>query len=196
MRTASLAGLCLVALCAHAETAQYSVSFKIVAGELAVDRDVFHVAPAMVKFEPKIRLIVRRAIAQIGPLSPDLLIDSAWPAYTARYAKWAAADPARVDLGTLFSSDFLFSCLVQATPDSGLVLNEDGIDPEDGAISFSILPLFDASTLHIDVDSRRSERLLQLRKRLARLNGELWSSANIRKAIAPLYVNLGLAPEI
>ncbi len=191
MRAASLAGLCLVALCAHAETGQYSVSFKIVAGELAVDRDVFHVAPPIVKFEPAIRLIVRRAIAQIGPLSPDLLFDSAWPAYTERYAKWAAADPARLDLGTLFSFDFLFSCLVQATPDNGLVLNEDDIDPLDGAISFSILPLFEASALHIE-----SERVAQLRKRLKRLNGRLWSSANIRKAIAPLYVNLGLAPEI
>ena len=60
MRAASLAGLCLVALCAHAEAAQYSVSFKIVAGELAVDRDAFHVAPSIVKFEPAIRVIVRR----------------------------------------------------------------------------------------------------------------------------------------
>jgi len=191
MRAASLAGLCLVALCARAETAQYSVSFKIVAGKLAVDRDMFHVAPGMVKFEPAIRLSVRRAIAEIGAISPDLLIDSTWPAYTERYAKWAAADPARMDLGTLFSSDFLFSCLVQQTPDNGLILNEDDIDPEDGAISFSILPLFDASAVHIE-----SERVSQLRKRLKRLNGELWSSAKIRKAIAPLYANLGLTPEI
>jgi hypothetical protein len=36
----------------------------------------------------------------------------------------------------------------------------------------------------------------QLRKRLKRLNGGLWSSANIRKAIAPLYTNLGLTPQV
>jgi len=41
-----------------------------------------------------------------------------------------------------FSSDFLADLLKQ-TPDSGLVLNDEEVDPESGTLSFSILPLFD-----------------------------------------------------
>ena len=82
----------------------------------------------------------------------------------------------------------------------GLILNEEEIDPLSGAISFSILPPFDSSTVRIElpalIESRRPSRIRQLRKRLARLNGSLWSSADIRKAIGPLYANLGLTPQV
>ncbi len=180
---------------------QYSVSFKIVGGKLAVDRDAFQVAPSFVKFEPAIRLTVQQAIAAItDPLAPTIGGDFAWAEYIVAYGAWSAANPDRLDLGTLFSSDFLFSRLLQQTPDSGLILNEDEIDPLNGTISFSIVPLFDSSTVPIllpaMLESRRLVRIPQLRKHLARLNGTLWSSAGIRKALAPLYTNLGLTPEI
>jgi hypothetical protein len=202
--TACFAGLCLLASCARAQPVpsrgQYRVSFKIVSGKLAIDHDAFQVAPSFVEFEPTIRRNVRQAIAGMGPLAPDLLCDCAWPDYIIAYQAWSAVDPDRLDLGTLFSSDFLFSGLLQQTPDSGLVLNEEDIDPLNGVISFSILPLFDSSAVHIVLpamlESRRLTRLPELRKRLARLNGALWSSANIRKALAPLYANLGLTPQI
>jgi Omp85 superfamily domain len=204
IRTASLVGLCLLVTCAYAQSVpargQYSVSFKIVAGKLAVDHDAFCVAPALAKFEPEIRSIVRQAIANIGPLSPSLLIDSAWPGFITVFENWSASDPARLDLGTLFSSDLLFANLLKQTPDFGLILNDEAIDPLDGAISFSILPLFDSNTVPIELPAmlpaRRKTRIPQLRKRLARLNGFLWSSADIRTAIAPLYANLGLTPQI
>jgi hypothetical protein len=200
---ASFAGLCLLASCASAQQGpargQYCVSFKIVGGKLAVDHDSFQVAPSLLKFEPAIRLTVRQAIAKIGPLSPDLPIDSAWPDYIGAFENWSAADPNRLDLGTLFSADFLFADLLAQTPDSGLILNEEEIDPLNGALSFSILP-FDSNAVRIELpamlDSRRRTRTPQLRKRLARLNGSLWSSADIRKAIGPLYVNLGLTPQV
>jgi hypothetical protein len=200
---ASLAGLCLLANCASAQQVlsrgQYCVSFKIVGGKLAVDHDAFLVAPALVKFEPMIRLTVRQAIAKIAPLSPDLPLDSAWPAYVDAYENWSDANPGRLDLGTLFSADFLFAGVLTQTPDSGLILNDDQIDPLNGAISFSILP-FDSNALRIElpamVGSRQRTRSTQLRKRLAHLNGSLWSSSDIRKALAPLYLNLGLTPQI
>src|ERR1700728_1022693 len=94
---ASFAGLCLLASCVPAQQVpargQYFVSFKIVGGKLAVDRDAFHVAPSLVEFEPALRLTVRQAIAKIGPLSPDLLIDSAWPDYIETFENWSAANP-------------------------------------------------------------------------------------------------------
>ncbi len=84
--------------------------------------------------------------------------------------------------------------------DSGLILNDEMIDPASNYISFSILPLFDANAVEIDLsamlESERRVRLPQLRKRLAKLNGALWSSTDIRKALAPLYANLGLAPQV
>lgn len=200
----SFAGLCLLAPCAYAQPiparGQYSVTFKIVAGKLAIDKDAFQVSPSLVKFEPAIRKLVQQAIAKIAPLSPDLLIDSTWPNYAVAYENWSAADPARLDLGTLFSSDFLFADLLKQMPDSGLLLNDEGIDPLDGVISFSILPPFDAGTVRIElpamIPARQRTRSPQLRKRLAHLNGALWSSADIRNALAPLYTNLGLAPQI
>ncbi len=202
--TASFAGLCLLVSYAFGQRTssrgQYWVSFKIVGGKLAVDRDTFRVAPSLVRFEPAIRLTVLQAIAKIGPLSPSLLIDSAWPDYIGAFENWSAADPHRLDLGTLFSADFLFADVLTQTPDSGLILNEEEIDPLNGAISFSILPAFDSNSVRIDlpamVDSRRRTRTAQLRKRLARLNGSLWSSSDIRKALSPLYANLGLTPEV
>ena len=202
--TARFAGLCLLATCANPQPVQprgqYSVSFKIAGGKLAVDRDVFDVSPPLVQFEPAIRLTVRQAIEKLAPLSPSLLIDCAWPDYISAYEAWSAEDPARLDLGTLFSSGFLFADLLQQTADSGLILNDDEIDPASGSISFSILPPFDARSVEIDLqamlESRRLTRMPQLRKRLARLNGSLWSSADIRQAIAPLYANLGLTPQI
>jgi len=201
---ACLAGLCLLVTCARAEPVQtrgqYCVNFKIVGGKLAVDHDTFRVAPPLVKFEPEIRGIVRQAIARLDPPAQGLLIDSAWPDYINAFENWSAASPDRLDLGTLFSSDFLFSDLLKQLPDSGLILNEEEIDPLSGAISFSILPPFDSNTVDIDLpgmlDSRQKVRIPQLRKRLARLNGSLWSSAGIRKAVAPLYANLGLSPQV
>lgn len=84
--------------------------------------------------------------------------------------------------------------------DSGLILNDEMIDPASNYISFSILPLFDANAVEIDLpamsESERRVRLPQLRKRLAKLIGAPWSSANIRKALAPLYSNLGLTPQL
>jgi hypothetical protein len=202
--TASFAGLCLLASCAHAQPApsrgQYSVSFKIVGGKLAVDHDAFQVAPSFIKLEPAIRRAVSQAIEKIEPLSTGLLIDCAWADYTAAYQAWSALDPNRLDLGTLFSSDFLFSNLLQQTPDSGLVLNDDLVDPSSGSISFSLLPLFDSNSVSIElpamIQSRRETRIPLLRKRLAKLNGSLWSAADIRNALAPLYANLGLTPKI
>jgi Omp85 superfamily domain len=197
IRTAIFAGLCVHAACAQPE---YSVNFRVIAGKLAVDHDEFHVVAALAKFEPAIRSAARHAIAKLPPLSPGLLIDGAWPDYASAYEKWAEADPSRLDLGTLFSASFLFTDLLKQTPDSGLVLNEDEIDPLDGVISFSILPTFDSGAVRIELpamlESRRRTRIPQLRKRLARLNGALWSSADIRKALAPLYTNLGLAPQV
>ncbi len=198
------AGLCLIASCVRAQPVssrgEYRVSFKIVAGRLAVDRDEFRVGPSLLKFEPEIRRTVRQAIAGIPPLSPDLLDNSSWWDYVTAYEAWSGANPAALDLGTLFSSDFLFSGLLTQTPDSGLILNEEQIDPLNGVISFSILPPFDSSTVQIQLPAlialRRSSRIRQLRKRLGALNGSLWSSADIRKALAPLYANLGLTPEI
>jgi Haemolysin secretion/activation protein ShlB/FhaC/HecB len=202
--TACFAGLWLLVSCARAQPipsrGQYSVSFKIVGGKLAVDRDAFLVAPSFIKFERAIRLSVAQAIAKMTALAPGLLGDSAWPDYIIAYQAWSAADPNRMDLGTLFSLDFLFTNLLQQLPDSGLVLNEDQIDPLNGSISFSILPLVDANTVSIQLpamlDFRRRTRLPQLRNRLAHLNGSLWSSAAIRKVVAPLYANLGLTPQI
>ena len=203
--TACFVGLCLLASCLRAQQfqsrGQYSVSFKIVGGKLAVDRDAFQVAPSFVKFETAIRLTVQQAIAAItDPLAPGLGGDFAWADYIAAYQAWSAADPNRLDLGTLFSSNFLFSHLLQQTPDSGLILNEDEIDPLSGTISFSILPLFDSSTVPIllpaMLESRRLIRLPQLRKRLARLSGSMWSSTSIRKSLGPFYTNLGLTPQI
>jgi Omp85 superfamily domain len=200
---ASFAGLCLLASCAFPQQVpirgQYCVSFKIASGKLAVGHDTFRVAQSQIKFESAIRLTVLQAIEKIGPLSPDLLIDSAWPDYIEAFENWSAANPDRLDLGTLFSADFLFADVLTQTPDSGLILNEDDIDPLNGAISFSILP-FDSNALRIDLpamlDSRRRTRTSQLRKRLARLNGSLWSSSEIRKALGPLYANLGLTPQV
>ncbi len=203
--TACFAGLCLLASSVRAQRApargQYYVSFKIVAGRLAVDRDAFQVAPSLLKFEPEIRRAVRQAIAGItNPLAPALLGDSSWPDYIQAYENWAAANPEQLDLGTLFSADFLFEGVLKQTPDSGVILNEEEIDPLSGAISFSILPPFDSSTVEIElpalIESRRPSRIRQLRKRLARLNGSLWSSPDIRKAIGPLYANLGLTPQV
>lgn len=197
LRTAIVAGLWVHVACAQPE---YRLSFRVIAGKLAIDHDEFHVAPGLVKFEPAIRLAANQAIANLPPLSPALLIDSSWPDYVNSYENWSSADPARLDLGTLFSSDFLFADLVRATPDSGLVLNDDEIDPLDGAISFSILPLFDSNAVRIGLPamlpSRQKTRITQLRKRLAKLNGALWSSAHIRDAFAPLYTNLGLTPQM
>jgi len=210
----SFAGLCLLATFvysqgAHAQGAsaqqiaqrgQYWVSFKIVAGKLAVDQDTFHVAPDQVKFEPAIRATVRQALAQIPPLSPSLLIDSTWAKYIPLYENWSAADSTRIDLGTLFSSDFLFANLLKNAPDFGLILNDEEIDPLDGAISFSIPPPFDAKAVQIELpamlESERQTRIPELRKRLAHLNGSLWSSAAIRTVLAPFYANLGLTPQI
>ncbi len=201
IRTAPFAGLCLLVTCACAQSrGQYRVSFKVVAGKLAIDRDAFQVGAAFVKFEPAIRLTVRQAIAKIDPLSPSLLIDSTWPDYINAYENWSTANPDGLDLGTLFSSDFLFADLLQQTPDSGLILNDEQIDPASGVISFSILPLFDSRTVGIQLPAMlaapRLVRTPQLRKRLKRLNGLLWSSAGIRKALAPLYANLGLTPQM
>jgi len=202
--TACFAGLCLFVSCVRAQRApsrgQYCVSFKIVAGKLAVDRDAFQVAPSLAKFEPEIRRTVRKAIAAItNPLSPALLADSSWSDYIHAYENWTEANPEQLDLGTLFSADFLFADMLKQTPDSGVILNEEEIDALSGAISFSILP-FDSSTVGIElpalIASRRPSRVSQLRKRLARLNGFLWSSADIRKAIGPLYANLGLTPQV
>src|SRR5579863_5296811 len=106
IRTAILAGLCVHAACAQPA---YSVSFRVIAGKLAIDHDEFHVVAGMVKFEPAIRSATRQAIAKLPPLSSGLLIDSAWPDYANAHAKWAQADPSRLDLGTLFSPDFLFA---------------------------------------------------------------------------------------
>jgi Omp85 superfamily domain len=189
-------GLCLLVTCACAQSrGQYRVSFKVVAGKLAIDHDAFQVAPTLAKFEPAIRLTVSQAIAKIEPLSPSLLIDSTWPGYINAYENSSDG----LDLGTLFSSDFLFADLLQETPDSGLILNDEQIDPASGSISFSILPPFDSRTVGIQLpamlEARSAARTRQLRKRLARLNGLLWSSAGIRKAIAPLYANLGLTPQ-
>ncbi len=200
---ASFAGLCLLASCAFPQQVpirgQYWVSFKIAGGKLAVDHDTFHVAPSQIKFESAIRLTVLQAIEKIGPLSPDLLIDSTWPDYIEAFENWSAANPDQLDLGTLFSADFLFAGVLTQTPDSGLILDEDDMDPLNGAISFSILT-FDSTALRIDLpamlDSRRRIRTPQLRKPLARLNGSLWSSSEIRKALGPLYANLGLTPQI
>jgi Omp85 superfamily domain len=93
-----------------------------------------------------------------------------------------------------------FTDSLAALADSGLILNDELIDPASNYISFSILPLFEANTVEIDLpaltQSERRLRIQQLRKRLAKLNGALWSSAEIRKALAPLYTNLGLAPEL
>jgi hypothetical protein len=190
--TASFAGLCLLASCAYAQPApsrgQYSVSFKIVGGKLAVDHDAFQVPQSFVKFEPAIRLTVRQAIEKIEPLSTGLLIDCAWTDYIAVYEAWSAMDPNRLDLGALFSSDFLFSNLLQQTPDSGLILNDELIDPLNGSVSFSILPLFDSNSVGVElpamIQSRRGTRIPQLRKRLAKLNGSLWSSTDVRNDIA------------
>jgi hypothetical protein len=197
-------GLCLLASCVYAQTipprGQYRVGFKIAGGKLAIDRDSFDVAPAFVKLESAIRFIIRRAIAKIGPLSASLLIDSAWPDYTVAFQNWSEANPDQLDLGTLFSSDFLFADLLAQTPDLGLVLNDEEIDPASGTISFSILPLFDSRTVRIDLPallpSRQATRTPELRQRLAKLNGALWSSTNVRQALAPLYSNLGLTPAI
>lgn len=102
--------------------------------------------------------------------------------------------------GTGPDPDFLFADLLKQTPDSGLVLNEEEIDPESGTISFSILPLFDSNKLGIELpavlETRRAKRREQLRKRLRRLDGGLWSSVKIRAALAPFYTNLGLTPQI
>ncbi len=201
---ASFAGLCLLASSACAQPArsrgQYSVSFKIAGGKLTIDHDAFLIAPSFVKYEPMIRLTVKQAIEKIAPLSPSLLITCSWPDYIVVYEAWSDSDSDALDLGTLFSSDYLFSNLLQQTPDSGLVLNDELIDPLSGSISFSILPLFDSKAVGIElpamIESRRRTRIPELRKRLAKLNGALWSSANIRTALAPLYANLGLTPEM
>lgn len=198
--TAYIAGLLLASANAVTARGQYSVSFKIVAGKLAVDRDTFHVPPALVKFEPAIRKTVRDEIKTIGPLAPNLLITASWPEYISAYEDWAAQDPSRLDLGTLFSSDFLFSTLLKDAPDSGLVLNDEVIDPASGTISFSILPVFDSQKLQMKLSGmpqrNRPVRQAQLRRRLARLNGRLWCSACIRQALAAMYANLGLTPQI
>jgi hypothetical protein len=210
--TACFAGLCLLASCVHAQPlacplidsstrGQYCVSFKIVAGKLAVDRDGFHVAQSLQKFQGAIRGTVKQAIGEItNPLPQSQCGDCMWADYITAFEAWTAANPDRLDLGTIFSSDYLFADILKQMPDSGLVLNEDQIDPSSGYISFSILPLFDSKAVEIElptiIESRQSARMSQLRKRLAKLNASLWSSAAVRKAIGPLYVNLGLAPQI
>lgn len=165
-----------------------------------MDRDAFCVPTSLVKFESQIRSSVRQAVAAIGPLSPDLLVNATWPDYVNLYENWSAADSSRLDLGTLFSPDFLFVNVLKQTPDFGLVLTDDGIDPVDGAIAFSILPLFDSNAVQIQLPAmllpRQRSRAPQLRERLAHLSGSLWSSAAIRSALAPLYANLGLTPQI
>lgn len=204
MFTAYLAGLCFLVNCAHAQPGysrgQYSISFKVVAGKLAVDHDSFRVPEDLVKFEAAIRDTVRDAIATIAPLAPGLLITASWPDYINAYESWAAQDATRLDLGTLFSSDFLFANVLKNTPDSGLVLNDELIDPVSGTISFSILPLFDSRNVPIQLPGvsggGRAARQAQLRKRLGYLNNRLWCSACIRKALAPMYANLGLTPQM
>ncbi len=57
-----------------------------------------------------------------------------------------------------FSRRFLFAKLLQQTPDSGLILNEDEIDPLNGAISFSILPPFDSNTVSIQLPAMLESR--------------------------------------
>lgn len=185
--TACFAGLCLLASCARAQTldcplldgsdrGQYCLTLKIAAGKLVVAQDAFRVTPPLQTFEAEIRRNVGQVIEA-----------------------WSAANPAGMDLGAIFSSDFLSGLLLK-TPDFGLILNDDQIDPSSGYISFSILPLFDSQAVRIELpamlESERRLRIPQLRKRLAKLNGAVWSSAGIRKAIGPLYTNLGLAPQV
>src|SRR5579863_1816545 len=110
IRATIFAGLCVHVACAQPG---YSVSFRVIAGKLAIDHDEFHVVAGLVRFEPAIRSAARQAIAKLPPLSPGLLMDSAWPDYANAYAKWAENDPSRLDLGTLFSSDFLFADLLK-----------------------------------------------------------------------------------
>src|ERR1700733_2382468 len=142
--TASFAGLCLLASFVRAQPlacpspdgstrGQYCVSLKIVAGKLAVDRDVFHVAQSIEKFEAEIRATVQQAIAKItNPLSQSQCGDCTWADYAAAFETWTTANPDRLDLGTIFSSDYLFADILKQTPDSGLLLNEDQIDPSSG----------------------------------------------------------------
>src|ERR1700733_5852239 len=182
--TACFVGLWLLVSCARSQPiptrGQYSVSFKIVGGKLAVDRDAFLVTPSFVKFERAIRLSVGQAIAKMAALAPNMLGDSAWPDYIIAYQAWSAADPDRLDLGTLFSSNFLLANLLRQSPDAGLVMNEDQIDPLDGSISFSILPLVDANTVSIQLpamlESRQRTRLPQIRNLRAPRNGALGRS--------------------
>ena len=196
--------LFLLATCACSQPrGQYGVTLKVLHGRLAVDRDAFTLTstfrdPRQTK--KMIREQVRAALSAIPIPSLSPLRGYGWPDYIDAYATWATEDPARLDLGSAFTSSFWFADILKTSPDFGLVLNEDQLDPAGGFVSFSILPPFEATRIRLDLTGlsqpRATKRQHELRKRLAHLNGMLWSSEAIRKSIQPFYANLGLSPEV
>jgi len=195
--------LFLLATCARTQPrGQYTLTLKIAGGKLAVDHDAFTLPSKFRdprRTESFIRRQVRSALAEIPIPVVSASRNSTWPDYVDAYGSWATQDPARLDLGSAFCSCFWFAGILTQGPDFGLVLNEDQLDAAGGFASFSILPPFDAAKVPIDLpglsQARARTRLRQLRKRLARLNGMLWSSEAIRRAIQPYYANLGLQPQ-
>ena len=194
----------LLATCAHPQPrGQYTLTLKVAAGKLAMDHDAFLLTSKFRdprRTEGVIRQEVNSALAAIPIPVVSGARDYTWPDYVNAYVSWSNLDPTRLDLGSAFSSSFWFAAILTTSPDFGLVLNDDLLDPASGFVSFSILPPFNAAQVQIDLPglsrSRLRTRLRQLGKRLARLNGTLWSSDAIRRAIQPLYANLGLAPQL
>ncbi len=193
----------LLATCARTQPrGQYTLTLKIAGGKLAVDHDAFTLTSKFRdprRTESIIRQQVRSALAAIPIPAVSGSRNSTWPDYVDAYVSWANQDPARLDLGSAFCSCFWFAGILTNSPDFGLVLNEDQLDAAGGFVSFSILPPFDAAKVPINLPGlsqpRARTRLRQLRKRLARLNGTLWSSEAIKRAIQPYYANLGLQPQ-
>lgn len=119
-----------------------------------------------------------------------------WSDYVTAYSAWAALNSVRQDPGTVFG--LALNGLMQ--PQDGSILNDETEDPSCGSISFSILNPFVSSAVTIDLpgmaDGRKKKREAEIRSHLRGLDGKLWSVPAIRQALAPLYDNLGLAPEI
>src|SRR5271166_207917 len=169
--TASFAGLCLLASCVLAQP----LPCPMLAGS------------------PRGQYCVRLKI-----VAGNYVVDQDVFGVTPSFVRFEAA--IRRDVQRAITGKDPFADSLAELADSGLIVNDEMLDPASGYISFSILPLFDASAVEIDLpamlESERRVRLPQLRRRLAKLNGALWSSTEIRKALAPLYANLGLTPQL
>ncbi|HXB73773.1 MAG TPA: BamA/TamA family outer membrane protein [Candidatus Acidoferrales bacterium] len=118
-----------------------------------------------------------------------------WIDYQTPYSAWQALASGRQEPGSVFG--LALNGLMQ--PQDGSILN-DQTDPSTAYISFSILNPFASQRVTIDLpgmaDARKKKKVAEIQEHLRGLDGKPWSVPAIRQALAPVYGNLGLTPEI